>query len=95
MKNIISINSASSMQLFSNSINFKSTVYKENFSLINCHIRSYSTNDFINQLEKKVKTMYDNLPINSVLKHPDSLVAYRITMSSFDVISTLYGLDSK
>ena len=94
MKNRIPIISVKvSSLLCSNLINFKS-MYKENFGLINCHIWSYSTSDFINKLKKKVKTMYDNLPVNSVLKHPDSLVAYIITMSSFDVISILYGLDS-
>lgn len=94
MKNIIPfINVKVSSPLCSNIINFK-FIFKENFGFINCHIRSYSTNDFITKLEKKVNTMYDKLPVNSVLKHPDSLVAYRITMSSFDVINTLYGLDS-
>ena len=37
--------------------------------------------------------MYSTLPENSVLKHPDSLVTYRITMSSIDVINTLYALE--
>lgn len=60
---------------------------------LNCHTRSFSTNDFLNKLNQKVQTKYDNLPNNSILKHSDSLVASRIIMSSSDVIKILYGLD--
>jgi len=65
-------------------------------------IRSYSkgknisysiTNDFINIMDQKVKTKYDNLPNNSILKHPSSLVTLRISMSTSDIIKTLYGLE--
>ncbi len=64
-------------------------------------IRSYSkgknisysiANDFINIVDQKVKTKYENLPNNSILKHPSSLVTLRISMSIYDVIKTLYGL---
>lgn len=55
-------------------------------------IRCHSTNDFIGKLEKKVQIIYSTLPDSSVLKHPDSLATYRITISSTDVIKTLYAL---
>jgi hypothetical protein len=57
-----------------------------------CQNRSYSTNDYINKLSEKVKTEYDNLPDNSVIKRPESLVSYRMVLSYSDVIVTLYGL---
>lgn len=65
-------------------------------------IRSYSTgknisysitNDFISMMDQKVKTKYENLPDNSILKHPSSLVTLRISMNTSDIIKTLYGLD--
>ena len=44
-------------------------------------------------MDQKVKTKYDNLPNNSILKHPSSLVTLRISMSTSDIIKTLYGLE--
>lgn len=78
-----------SSPFYCNPIYFK-PIYKK--GTFNYHIRSHSTNDFIDKLEKKVKTMYNVLPENSVLKHPDSIVAYRINMPSVDVINTIYAL---
>ena len=60
-----------------------------------CHTRSYNTtSDFVNILDQKVKTKYVNLPSNSIIKKPDSLVASRIIISHSDIIEILYGLVS-
>lgn len=66
-----------------------------------CHTRSYNTtSDFVNITcapQKKVKTKYDNLPSNSIIKKPNSSLrskASRITMSHSDIIEILYGLVS-
>jgi hypothetical protein len=45
-------------------------------------------------LDQKVKIKYDNLPNNSIIKDPNSLVAPRIIMSYSDIIEILYGLVS-
>lgn len=59
---------------------------------LNYHNRSYSNNNYINKFSKKIKTKYDNLPDNSIVKRPESLVSYRMVLSYSDVIEVLYGL---
>lgn len=54
--------------------------------------RSYTANNYINKLNKKVQTEFDLLPDNSVIKRSESWVSSRVVLSCSDVIETLYGL---
>ena len=53
-----------------------------------------NNNAFLEKLDLKCKDVYNNLPANSVLKRPDSLVNKRIKLSNLDVLRILYGLSS-
>lgn len=55
---------------------------------------SNSYNEYINKYSNKVKIMYENLPDNSIIKHPESLVFSRMVLSYSEVIEVLYRLDS-
>ncbi len=59
---------------------------------LNCQSRIYSNNNFINKFSEIVNTHYDNLPNNSIIKRPESLVSSRMVLSYLDVIEVLYGL---
>lgn len=59
---------------------------------LNCQTRTYSNNNFIKNFSEKVKTKYHNLPGNSVIKQPESLVSSRMALSYSDVIEVFYGL---
>lgn len=50
--------------------------------------------NFLEKLDLKCKDVYKNLPANSVLKRPDSLVNKRTRPAGLDVLRILYGLSS-
>lgn len=84
----------SSFIVFSRPFSVYSYFVCHSYLLNSHHIKFYSTNRFLVEFEEKVITKFNNLPDNSVLKRSDSLVASRIGMSSANVISSLYELDS-
>lgn len=56
-------------------------------------IRNYVTNSFLTNMSQSIITKYNDLPANSLLRHPNSFVANRLKMSFTNVVKTLYGLN--